>query len=126
MNKNGRTERTARHWFKATQDFNVSAERGEGRRASEGEQGGWWCLTLEVKSLLVHSDGECAVVLVIDSYHSPLDKWSGLERERETHTDRERERGRHTPTFHFYRHACHSPTFQAAAFHKLPAVVPGC
>lgn len=56
--------------------WNESAEWGEGWLRSEGEQGGG--LTLEVKSLLVHSDGECAVVLVIDSYHSPLDKWSGL------------------------------------------------
>lgn len=29
-------------------------------------------LTLEMKSLLVHSDGECAVVLVIDADHSAL------------------------------------------------------
>lgn len=50
-----------------------------------------WGLTLEVKSLLVHSDGECAVVLVIDSNHSPLDKWSDLEREREKEGEAERE-----------------------------------
>lgn len=31
-------------------------------------------LTLEMESLLVHSDGECAVVLVIYANHSPLGK----------------------------------------------------
>lgn len=89
---------------------------------------------MEVKSLLVHSDGECAVVLVIDSNHSPLDKRRDLERERAEAKERKRERGRersreetrHTPTFHFCHHARHIPTFPAPAFHKLPAVVPGC
>lgn len=44
-----------------------------------------------MKSLLVHSDGECAVVLVINSNHSPLDKWSDLERDTEKEREGEKE-----------------------------------
>lgn len=49
---------------------------------------------MEVKSLLVHSDGECAVVLVIDSNHSPLDKRRDLERETEREREEAKERKR--------------------------------
>lgn len=46
-------------------------------------------LTLEMESLLVHSDGECAVILVIYADHSSLGEQRWRERGK-----RERERGK--------------------------------
>lgn len=73
----------------------MPAEKRRNRGQTEKEG-----LTLEMESLLVHGDGECAVILVIDADHSSL---GGREREREK-GEREGERGgqsdrdtRHTP-----------------------------
>lgn len=46
---------------------------GEGRRRRKKNKR----LTLKMESLLVHSDGECAVVFIIDSYYSSLEKQKG-------------------------------------------------
>lgn len=56
----------------------------EGEKKKEKKKGQVWQrreeaarsgqLTLEMESLLVHSDGECAVVLVIYANHSSLSK----------------------------------------------------
>lgn len=59
-------------------------------------------LTLEMESLLVHSDGECAVVLVIDADHSSLVRERGGGREQAV-----RQRDTSCSTFHFYPHALH-------------------
>lgn len=45
---------------------------------------------MEMESLLVHSDGECAVILVIDADHSSLGEQRWREREE---GGREREKG---------------------------------
>lgn len=52
-----------------TNDRKASKVGGEGEE-EENEKNKR--LTLKMESLLVHSDGECAVVLVIDSYYSSL------------------------------------------------------
>lgn len=46
---------------------------GEGEEEKEKNKR----LTLEMESLLVHSDSECAVVFIIDSYYSSLEKQKG-------------------------------------------------
>ena len=48
---------------------------------------------MEMESLLVHSDGECAVVLVIYADYSSL----GREREREKGGGQSESKTRHTP-----------------------------
>lgn len=66
----------------------TAAKRGEGIKRKTEKVG----LTLEMESLLVHSDGECAVILVIDADHSSL----GEQRWRERGEGRGRERERET------------------------------
>lgn len=60
-------------------DDYIEEKRGAVRE--QNEPGGR--LTLEMESLLVHSDGECAVVLVIDADHSSLGKQKERRGERE-------------------------------------------
>ncbi len=58
---------------------------------------------MEMESLLVHSDGECAVVLVIDADHSSLGK---QEREGEGR-GAVRQQDTSFSSFHFYPRAVH-------------------
>lgn len=80
-----------RGWNGQRKDTGYGCTGVERRMRVQNEKGwrGKKRLTLKMKSLLVHSDGECAVVLVIDSNHSSLGKQRDWERERQ----REGERG---------------------------------
>lgn len=55
--------------MKETESRRNPHRRGEDRMRATIRGGH---LTLEMESLLVHSDGECAVVLIIDANHSSL------------------------------------------------------
>lgn len=64
-----------------------------------------------MESLLVHSDGECAVVLVIDADHSSLGKQKERRGERENGKSRQSDRDTSYSTFHFDLRALNmSPT----------------